>query len=60
MDRELNLLFRKLRNKLGYGQGWTFREALWEFLHPKLVAIGLILLSFYLASHLRFYVYWVN
>lgn len=52
-DAEQNIFLRNMREKLGYGLGWKFREALWEWLYPKILAIVLVIVFVYITSHIK-------
>jgi hypothetical protein len=52
-DAEPNLFLRKLREKLGYGVGWTFWGALVEWILPKLILLALISAWLFLSIHVR-------
>ena len=56
-DNETNPTLRKLRNKLGYGIGWTFKEALWDKVGPWVLAIPLWVFLIWFMSHTR--VVWI-
>lgn len=53
IDHEKNLFLRSIREKLGYGLGWTFWKALWDWLFPKLLIVVLVFIWLYLCIHLR-------
>ena len=57
MDDEKNLMLRVLRNRLGYGPGWTFKRALWDYLAPKLILVAMLLFLFWFNSHIK--VIWI-
>jgi hypothetical protein len=57
MDNEKNLFLRKLRNKIGYGVGWTFKDAFVEFISPHIAFIAILSIALWLASHTK--VVWV-
>lgn len=58
MDSEKNLTLRKLRNKIGYGIGWKFWDALKEYLAPKLMLVCLIIVWLYLSYHIDIHIVW--
>jgi hypothetical protein len=57
-DNERSLFLRKFRNFLGYGGGWTFSQALLDWLLPKLVLILFLAIWFYLAWHIEIILIW--
>lgn len=57
-DNEPNLVLRKLRNLLGYGCGWTFWGALWEWGFPKFWLIVTIASVIWLSLHVKIIVMW--
>lgn len=57
MDNEKNLFLRNIRNKIGYGLGWTFIAALWDLLSPILFASFLTILFLYIICHTK--VVWI-
>jgi hypothetical protein len=58
IDHEKNLFLRSIREKLGYGLGWTFWDALWEWVKPKLVLVILFAVWLYLSMHLQISIDW--
>jgi hypothetical protein len=58
-DNEPNEFLRKLRYRLfGYGCGWTFWGAFWDWFQPKLLLIILLAVWLYLFLHVRISVVW--
>ncbi len=57
MDEEKNLFLRKLRNKIGYGVGWKFIDALWDCICPPLLAAFLTIIFLYIVWHTK--VVWI-
>lgn len=53
MDSEPNLLLRRLRERLGYGVGWTFADALVDWLVPKLIVLALVSAFLFLSIHVK-------
>jgi hypothetical protein len=46
-DAEKNIVLRKMRGLItGYGEGWRFHEALWDWAFPKILVVGGIVLWF--------------
>ena len=56
-DEEKNGLLRKLRNKIGYGLGWKFKDAFDDLLTPYIAFAVIVILFLWLASHIK--VSWV-
>ena len=52
-DEEKNRLLRKLRNKIGYGMGWRFKDALNDLLAPYIAFAVILILFLLLASHMK-------
>lgn len=52
-DEEPNLMLRKCRNLLGYGLGWTFRDAFVDWIVPKLIMLALASAWLFLSLHLE-------
>lgn len=57
MDEEKNLFLRKLRNWIGYGLGWRFVDALWDWSSPVIIASLFTILFLWFVSHLK--VIWI-
>lgn len=63
-ESEPSPFLRSLRNFIGYGVGWKFKDALWDWVHPKLIGLVIAICLFwifynvaYISSHIR--VIWV-
>jgi hypothetical protein len=52
-DEERNLTLRKLRNKLGYGFGWTFWGALRDKTQTLAVAVVIFIIVLWLTYHIE-------
>lgn len=57
-DREKNLWLRKIREFIGYGLGWTFKDAFTDFILPKIMAGVLLFLAYILITHLHITIEW--
>jgi len=57
MDQERSAFLRKLRNKIGYGVGWKFKDAFFDLVSPYIAFIVIMLIALWFASHTK--VIWV-
>ena len=52
-DNEKNPTLRAWREKLGYGLGWTFKDALWQYLQGPVTLGTFYGIMIYLFVHTR-------